>query len=149
MRAAATNQSTTTTTIYHGVTIRFAPHPNTACPFLHHTLNNVYGLDLYENDFHFLFDDIAANQQTELHKDAPKRLLNHMIDHITRESGTGGTRSKTDKVESLFKTMILSYKMKNGTIVKFKRGQDLATGMVHFIKNQRDDVPTKCIEVLL
>ena len=39
--------------------------------------------------------------------------------------------------------------MKNGSIINFKRGQELATGMVHFIKNQRDDVPAKCMEVLL
>ena len=38
-----------------GVIIRFAPHPITAFPFLHHTLNGVYGVDLYETDFLFLF----------------------------------------------------------------------------------------------
>ena len=101
-----------------GVIIRFAPHPNTSFPFLHHTLNDVYGLDLHETDFHFLFDDVANNQQTELYKDAPKRLLEHMIDHIATESGSKGTRSKTDKVEKLFKTMKLSYKMKHGAIIK-------------------------------
>ena len=31
----------------------------------------------------------------------------------------------------------------------FKRGQELASDIVHFIKNQRDDVPAKCIEILL
>ena len=33
--------------------------------------------------------------------------------------------------------------------MQFKRGQDLATGMLHFISHQREDVPTKCMEVLL
>ena len=65
-----------------GVIVSFAPHPNTAFPFLHHTLNGVYGLDLYDNEFHFLFDDFATNGLTELHKDAPQLLLDHMIDHI-------------------------------------------------------------------
>ena len=69
-----------------GVIIRFAPHPITDFPFLHHTLNGVYGVDLYKNDFHFLFDDITTNGQTELHKDAPKRLLQHMIAHIKNVS---------------------------------------------------------------
>ena len=55
-----------------GVIIRFAPHPNPDFLFLHHILNDVYGLDLNKDEFHFLFHDVANNQQTELHKDAPK-----------------------------------------------------------------------------
>ena len=132
-----------------GVIIRFAPHPNTDFPSLHTTLDDVYGLDLHDDEFHFLFHDVSNNQQTELYRDAPKRLLEHMISHITMESGSRGTRSKTDKVETLFKTMKLSYKMKSGKVMRFTRGQDLASGMVHFINHQREDVPHKCIEILL
>ena len=131
-----------------GVIIRFTPHPNTAFLFLHHTLNGVYGVDLYELDFHFLFDDFTANGQTELYKDAPKRLLDYLIDHIKTKSGAS-TRGNTAQVQKLFEEMLLSYKMKNGQVISFQRGQELATGMVHFIKNQRDDVPAKCMEVLL
>ena len=91
------------------VIIRFAPHPITDFPFLHHTLNGVYGVDLYETDFHFLFSDIAANGLTELYKDAPKRLLAYMINHIktvsAAASGTG-TRSNTAKVDELFGKML-------------------------------------------
>ena len=134
-----------------GVMIRFAPHPINDFPFLHHTLNGVYGVDLYENDFHFLLDDITTNGQTELHKDAPKRLLAYMIDHIKNVSGSSGagTRGNTTKVDELFGTMLLSYRLKNGRAISFQRGQDLATGILHFLTNQRDDVPVKCMEVLL
>ena len=52
-------------------------------------------------------------------------------------------------MEKLFKTMQLSYRMKSNKVVYFKRGQELATGMVHFINNQQEDVPAKCMEVLL
>ena len=73
-----------------------------------------------------------------------------MINHIVTEPGSGGTRSKTEKVEKLFKTMKLSYKMKSNKYMRFKRGQDFAAGMVHFINQQRDDVPIKkCMEVFL
>ena len=77
-----------------GVIIQFAPHPVTDFPFLHHTLNGVYGVDLYETDFHFPFSDITANGQKELYKDTPKRLLAYMINHIktvpaAAVSGTG------------------------------------------------------------
>ena len=65
-----------------GVIIRFAPHPNPAFPYLHLTLNNMYGLDLHKDKFHFLFHDVPTNCQTGLLKDAPKRLLEHMISHI-------------------------------------------------------------------
>ena len=126
-----------------GVIIRFDTHPNPAFPYLHTTLNDIYGLDLHDDEFNFVFYDVANNQQMELYKDAPKRLLEHMIDHIVTQSGSGGTRSKKDKVEKLFKTMKLGYKLKSGKYMRFKRGQDLAAGMVHFINHQQEDVPTK------
>ena len=116
-----------------GVIVRSEPHPNPAFPYLHRTLNDVYGLDLHDNEFHFLFHDVTNNRQTELYQDAPKRLLEHMIAHIVIESDSGGTRGKTVKVEKLFETMKLGYKLKNGKHVQFKRGQDFATGMVNFI----------------
>ena len=43
----------------------------------------------------------------------------------------------------------ISYMTNNGKFVNFHRGQDLAKGMVHFIKHQRIDVPAKCMEILL
>ena len=71
-----------------------------------------------------------------------------MIDHIKSVSGAS-TRGNTTKVDKLFSTMLMSYQKHTGKIVNFQRGQELATGMVHFIKNQRDDVPAKCMEVQL
>ena len=132
-----------------GVIVRFQVHPNPAFLFLHHTLNSVYGVDLYETDFYFLFDDVTTNGQTEFHKDAPKRLLDYMIGHIKKESGSVGTRSMTKKVDNFFKSMLMSYKTKNGKYVYFKQGQELATAMILFIKNQREDVPERCMEILL
>ena len=131
-----------------GIIIRFAPHPNPAFPFLHHTLNGVYGIDLYEADCHLVFDDFATNGLTELYKDAPKRLLDHMLNHIKTESGAS-TRGNTAQVDELFATMLWSYRLKSGRLVAFKRGQDLATGILHYLAQQREDVPTKCMEVLL
>ena len=95
-----------------GVIVRFAPHPNPSFSFLHHTLNAVYGIDLYETDFYFLFHDVTANGQTELYKDAPKRLLDYMIAHIKTESAAS-TRAETEKVEKSFEIMLLSYKTKD------------------------------------
>ena len=131
-----------------GVIIRFQQHPNPAFSFLHHTLNSVYGVDFYKTDFYFLFHDITTNQQTELYTDAPQRLLDYMIDHIKYKLGAS-TRGNTAQVQVLFENMLLSYKMKNNKVMQFKRGQDLASGMVHFIANQQEDVPAKCMEVLL
>ena len=71
-----------------------------------------------------------------------------MIDHIKSES-EASTRGNTTQVDELFSTMLMSYKTKTPKVICFKRGQELATGMVHFIKNQRDNVPAKCMEVLL
>ena len=104
-----------------GVIIRFAPHPVTDFPFLHHTLNGVCGVDLYETDFHFLFSDIAANGQTELYKDAPKRLLAYMINRIKTVSAAAGTgtRSNTAKVDELFGKMLFSYRTKANKTIHF------------------------------
>ena len=44
---------------------------------------------------------------------------------------------------------MLSDTTKGGRTIHFQRGQDLAAGMVHFVKHQCDDVPVKCMEVLL
>ena len=132
-----------------GVIVQFQAHPSPSFPVLHHTLNSVYDVDLYENDFHFLFDDVPTNGQTELYKDTPKQLLDYMISQIKTESRSVGTRSKTDKVETLFKTMQLRYKMNNGQHVSFKQGQKLVTAIVQFIKHQRVEVPAKCIEIFL
>ena len=96
-----------------GVIFRFQAQPDTSFPVLHHTLNSVYGVDLYETDFHFLFDDFTANGQTELYKNAPKQLLDYMIDHIKTKLGAS-TRGNTAQVQKLFEEMLLSYKMKNG-----------------------------------
>ena len=62
-----------------GIIICFKACPDTSFPVLHYTLNSVYGVDLYETDFHFLFDDVPTNDLIELYKDAPKRLLDYMI----------------------------------------------------------------------
>ena len=88
-----------------GVIVRFQPHCNPSSPFLHHTLNSVYGVDLFGSDFYFLFDDVPTNGQTELYKDTPHRLMDYMFGHIRAESGSIGTQTKTDKVETSFKTM--------------------------------------------
>ena len=69
-----------------GIILCFQAHPNTSFPILHHTLNSVYGVDLYETQFHFLCHNVPTNRLTELYKDAPKQLLNHMIIHIQTES---------------------------------------------------------------
>ena len=105
-----------------GVILCFCSHHEASVPIIHHTLNVVYGVDLYATDFHFLFDDVPTNGQTELHKDAPKSLLDYIINHIKTESGLVGTRSKTNKVEELFKTTQLSYQMNSGTIMNFRQG---------------------------
>ena len=127
-----------------GAIFCFQPHHDTSLPFIHQTFNAAYSVHLYETDFHFIFDDVPKNGLTELYKDTPKQLLNHMITHIKMESGSTGTRSKKDKVE---KFRQLSYKLGNVTSVYFKRGQELALAIQYFLKTLRPDVPSKCMEI--
>ena len=92
------------------------------------------------------FHDVPTNGLTELYKDAPQRLLDHMITHIQTES-RATSKSETEKVEKLFKTMLLSYKLSNGKYIYFKQGQELASAIQYFVKNSRSDVPSKCLEI--
>ena len=129
-----------------GIIIRFCPHHEASVPVIHHTFNAVYGVDLYEDEFHFIFDDVPTNGQTELYKDAPKRLKDYMITRIK----TGCklvSKSETEKVDDLFQTMQLNYKMINGKYVYFKQRQELATAIQYFLKNPRPEVPSKCMEI--
>ena len=73
-----------------------------------------------------------------------------MVDNIKLVSGatSRASRSETDKIDKLFGKMEISYALNTGKIVNFKRGQDLANGMVHYIKHQRPEIPEKCIEKL-
>ena len=120
---------TVDTKALESVILRFQPHHDTAkFPFIHQTLNSAYGLDLYESECEFISHDVPTNGLTELYKDAPQRLLNHMIAHIQTESGAT-SRSETEKVEKLFKTMLLSYKMGNCKYSYFKRGQELTSAI--------------------
>ena len=104
-----------------GVVLYFHVHHEASVPNIHHTFNAIYGIDLYATDFHFIFDNVTANGLKKLYKDASKRLLMHMVDHIKQESGAI-TRDKTKKVEALFGIIQINYKMNNGTIMNFKRG---------------------------
>ena len=130
-----------------GVILCFRAHPNTTFPVLHHTLNSLYGVYLYETDFHFLFYDVPTNGLTKLYKDAPKRLLNHLITHIQKRSESIGTRSKTDQVEKLFKTIQLTCTTKNNKVIHFKQVKELATAISHFLKHPYPDDPKKCLEI--
>ena len=102
-----------------GVILYFCPHHEAFVPVIRHTFNAVYGIDLYETDFHFIFKDVPKNGLTEWYKDAPERLLNYMITHIKSKS-RATLRTGTEKVKASFGTMQLSYQMSNGKIVNFK-----------------------------
>ena len=52
------------------------------------------------------------------------------------------------KIETLFGKMEISYALNTGKIMNFCRGQDLANGMMHYIKHQRPEIPNKCMEIL-
>ena len=95
-------------------------HHEASVSSIHHTFNAVYGVDLYDTNFHFIFDDVAKNGLTELYKDAPEQLLTHMTNHIKKVSGALlGIEMK--KVDNLFGNMQISYQMYNGRVVNFKR----------------------------
>ena len=142
-------------TLLKGIILWFCPHFDASISTIHDSLNSVYGVDLYDNKFHSIFDDVGTNKQQELFKDAPQRLLAHMVDHIKLDhiklvSGATNraSRSKTDKIDKLFGKMGISYQLTNGKVVNFQRGQDLATRIMHFIRTQRPDVLGKCMEIL-
>ena len=115
-------------------------------PSIYHIFNTVYGVDLYNSGFHFIFDDVGKNGLNELYKDVPDLLLTYMTDHIKRVSGDS-LRTETEKVDDLFGNMQISYQMNTGKFMNFKQGQELASGIKHFLKHQRPDVPEKCFEV--
>ena len=110
------------------------PHFDALIPTIHDSLNSVYAIDLYEDKFHFIFDDVTANGQKALFKDAPDRLRAHMVDHIKQVTGatargtsTPTLRSEMAKFDTLFGKMEMSYLTNNGKYVNFLPGQDLAT----------------------
>ena len=91
-----------------GVILRFREHHEDSIPSIHHAFNAVYGVDLYETNFLFIFEDVATNGLMELHKDEPERVLGYMVAHIKSESGAT-LRTETEKVDTLFGNMQLSY----------------------------------------
>ena len=50
-------------TLLEGVILRFRPHFDALIPIIHDSLNSVYAIDLYEDKFHFIFDNVVANGQ--------------------------------------------------------------------------------------
>ena len=64
---AMSNTYTVAANELQGIIVCFEPHPNPAFPYLHRTLNDVYGLDLHDDEFHFLFHDVTNNRQKELY----------------------------------------------------------------------------------
>ena len=137
-------------TLFEGFLLRFRPHYDASIPTIHHSFNSVYAVDLYDNKFHFLLDDVGTNGQNQLFKDAPERLQAHMVHNIKNVSGATQrvSRAETDKIDKLFGKMEISYALNNGKVVNFQQGQDLATRMTYFIKHQRPEVPIKCMEIL-
>ena len=87
-------------------------------PRINHTFNAVYSINLYDSNFHFIFDNVGTNglkELKELYKDAPDRLLAHMVDHIKQES-EATTRDKTKKVDVLFGNIQISHIQHNGVV---------------------------------
>ena len=113
-----------------GVIFCFPAHNGFSVPVIHRTFKTVYGIDLYETNFHLIFKDVATNGLTELYKDEPEHLLAYTVTHIKYEFGVT-TRTET------------------GGIVNFKQGQELATRIRHYIRHQRLDVLAKCLETLV
>ena len=118
-----TNTHTVDATLLEGITLCFHPHFDPSLSTIHDSLNSVYAIDLYEDKFHFLFDNVTTNGQKALFKDAPDQLRAYMVDCIKLVSGAT-TRAETDKIDKLFGTMEMSYLMHNGKYVNFQRGQD-------------------------
>jgi len=81
---------------------------------------------------------VPTNGAKALFKNAPEHLQEYMVDHIKQVSGATvrASRSETDKIDKLFDRMELSYALNTGKIVNFQRGQDLATGLMHYINQQ-------------
>ena len=119
-----TNTYTVNATLLKGIVLRFRPHFDALITTIHDSFNLVYAIDLYEDEFHFLFDDVGTNGQNQLFKDAPERLQAHMVHNIKNVSGATQrvSRAETDKVDKLFGKMEISYALNNGKVVNFQRG---------------------------
>ena len=136
----------TMTTGLKGLILCFPPHHEVSVPTIHHTFNAVYGVNLYNTNFQFLFDDVETNGLKELYKDIPKRLLTHMTDCIKQVSGAL-LRTGTEKVETLFGNIQISYQMDTGKFMNFKQGQELASGIKYLLKYQRPNVWENFLEI--
>ena len=83
-------------TLRGGIIIRFRPHKDvTLYPVIHESFNSVYGIDLYDDEFDFLFDDMTNKGKKELFLDAPERLRAHMVTHIKNLSGATARGTST------------------------------------------------------
>ena len=91
-----------------GILLWFQVHKQASFPRFHQTLNDAYGLDLYNSNFEFIFDDVKTNELTEILKDALTMLRSYLTDHIKQELGST-TRDTAKKVDTLFDNMELSY----------------------------------------
>ena len=91
-----------------GITLRFRVHNEVFLLQLCQTFNEVYVIDLYEPDVHFVFDDVGTNGLTKLYKEAPKQLLVYMTNCIEQELKST-TRDVANKVDDLFRNMRISF----------------------------------------
>ena len=106
-------------TLLKGIILRFRPHKDlSSYPVIHESFNSVYGVDVYNDEFHFIFDDVPTNGAKALFKHAPERLRKYMVDHIKQVSGATGraSRSETDKIDKLFGKIELSYALNTGKL---------------------------------
>ena len=94
----------------------------------------------------FFFDNVGENGLKELYKDVLKQLLTHMTYHIKQGSGTL-LKFETTEFDALFGNMQIGYQIASAKVMNFKRGKELTSEIRHFVKNQRVDVPEKCIKI--
>ena len=130
MSTTATATHAVNVTLLEGITFQFCPHFDPSTSTINDSLNSIYAIDLYEDKFQFIFDDVVTNGQKALFKDVPDRLRACMVDCIKQVLGA------------------MARALNNGKYVNFQRGQVLCNGIVHFIKQHCVDVSSKCMKVL-
>ena len=100
MAGTTTNTHTVDATLLKGIILRFRPHKDIASyPVIHESFNSVYGVDLYDDKFHFIFDNAPTNGQKLLFKDALEHLRAYMVDHIKQVSGATARATSTLRSE--------------------------------------------------
>ena len=132
-----------------GIKLTFCPHLDKTIKTFHHILNTLYGIDLFDSEIDFIFEDGAS--KTSLKNNAPSLLRSHFIEKIKRECAIyfPDTKQQSLKVDKLFCDMTMSYLLKDGTRPDITCVIDLARAIHTNLENPVTGTAENCANIYL